>query len=197
MSSLPKRPTTKVVKSFLARWETLDNYKLQEASLALLFKTHCPNNKQTEHVLLKVSALNDFYSTNIFNTYAVAKHIVALDIDQRLQQTDLTLVNDVALVTVGGKARNFYSFATKYCSHHLPDCYPIYDYYVEKMLIHFAATDGYAAFSKPDLKRYARLIEIIKEFRTHYGLERFSLRQIDIYLWLAGKESFPRRYAGA
>jgi hypothetical protein len=32
---------------------------------------------------------------------------------------------------------NFYSFATKYCSHHKPEMYPIYDSYVDKMLGYF------------------------------------------------------------
>jgi hypothetical protein len=28
----------------------------------------------------------------------------------------------------------------------------------------------------------------------HYALKRFSWRQIDVFLWLAGKDSFPRKY---
>lgn len=62
----------------------MNNYAFKERSLALLFQNFCPNNRVLEHVLLKISALNDFYSTNIFNTYAVARHIVSLDIDPLL-----------------------------------------------------------------------------------------------------------------
>lgn len=197
MPSLPRIPTTSVVRNFLSQWQTLENYKLQEESLALLFKNLCPLNTNIAHVLLKVSALNDFYSTNIFNTYAVAKHIVGLQIDDRLAKADATLVEQVALVSIGGKTKNFYSFATKYCSHHRPGEFPIYDSFVERMLVHFGKRDGFATFKKPDLKHYPRFIELVSAFRDHYSLHEFSLREIDIYLWLGGKEAFPRRYAGA
>jgi hypothetical protein len=65
-------------------------------------------------VLLKVSALNDFYSTNIYDTHAVARHIEHLRIDESLLSGDLSLVNRIAPVKVGKKVRNFYSFVTKY-----------------------------------------------------------------------------------
>lgn len=193
----PDTPTPGVVQGFLAAWNGLDNYALQERSLALLFQTFCPENTTLEHVLLKVSALNDFYSTNIFNTYAVARHIVGLKIDPLLAKADKDLVNILAQVPIGGKVRNFYSFATKYCNHHRSDEYPIYDQYVEKMLLYFGKADHFAGFTKPELKQYSRFLDIILAFRTHYGLGDFSLRQIDIYLWLGGKKAFPPKYAGA
>ena len=59
----PQRPTTEVVQRFLIEWEAMDNFAFKERSLALLFQNFCPNNSVLEHVLLKVSALNDFYST--------------------------------------------------------------------------------------------------------------------------------------
>jgi hypothetical protein len=62
----PITPSPSLISEYLGRWEQLENYKLQQASLGLLFHNLCPENKKIEHVLLKVSALNDFYSTNIF-----------------------------------------------------------------------------------------------------------------------------------
>ncbi len=196
-TSSPEPPTPEVVNRFLADWKSLDNYVLQEQSLALLFKTFCPQNTKVEHVLLKVSALNDFYSTNIFNKYAVARHIISLNIDPLLARSDKALVNVLAQVPIGGKVRNFYSFASKYCSHHRSTDYPIYDQYVEKMLMHFGKVDCFLKFTKPELRRYQRFLEIILAFRSHYGLTSFSLRQIDVYLWLGGKKAFPPKYAGA
>jgi hypothetical protein len=38
-------------------------------------------------------------------------------------------------------------------------------------------------------------VQIIMAFQKFYGLGNFSLRQIDIFLWLAGKEIFPRTYS--
>ena len=83
-----------------------------------LFHQLCPENKTIEDILLKAATLNDFYSTNIFSIFPVAKHILELDIDTRLMNGDLTLVDDLPTVMIGGKERHFYSFASKYCSHH-------------------------------------------------------------------------------
>lgn len=187
-------PNTTEIEKYLSLWRTLENYTLQESSLSILFNELCPRNDSIEHILLKVSALNDFYSTNIFDTYTVAKHILQFNIDDELNLGCKHIVNQIALVTIKGKQRNFYSFATKYCSHHKPDIYPIYDSYVVKMLMYFKRTDKFCRFKKEDLKQYQIFIDVIIRFREFYGLERFSLREIDIYLWLAGKEYFPIKY---
>lgn len=146
-------------------------------------------------MLLKVSALNDFYSTNIYATYPVAKHILSKKIDRRLKNGDCSLVNDIAKVAIKkGTTKSFYSFASKYCGHHNPKVFPIYDSYVVKMLMHYKRKDGFDHFARADLKTYERFVEIIERFRTLYKLNEFSLREIDIFLWIAGKESFPRNF---
>lgn len=190
----PLTPCPILIAEYLGRWERLENYRLQEASLGLLFHSLCPENKKIEHVLLKVSALNDFYSTNIFDTYSVARHILAKDIDARLDVNDYSLVNDIAQIAIKAKMINFYSFASKYCSHHRPTSYPIFDSFVEKMMLHYKTVDSFNGFDKVDLKDYERFIQIIKSFQSFYKLEKFSLREIDIFLWLAGKEWFPKKY---
>jgi len=190
----PPTPNKIILNDYLERWKTLENYTLQEKSLNLLFNSFCPNNKEIEHILLKVSALNDFYSTNIFDTFSVAKHILNCNIDQELNAGNEKLVNKIAPVTIKHRTINFYSFASKYCSHHKPESYPIYDSYVEKMLMYFKKKDKYDTFIKVDLKDYQRFIKIIKNFQKYYNLHDFTLRQIDIYLWLAGKEYFPNKY---
>lgn len=187
-------PSEKIVNAYLEKWSTLENYILQENSLSLLFNKLCPDNTNIENILLKVSALNDFYSTNIFDTFSVSKHILNCNIDQDLNNGCKSLVNKIALVTIKGKTRNFYSFSSKYCSHHKPEFYPIYDSYVEKMLMNFKKIDKFDSFKKEDLKKYERFLEIIHKFKQYYNLGNFSLRQIDIYLWLAGKEYFPNKY---
>jgi hypothetical protein len=119
-----------------------------------------------------------------------------MNIESRLTSGDLSLVNELAMVAIRDKKRNFYSFASKYCSHHFPDSFPIFDSYVEKMLLHYARADNFSSFRKEDLKHYESFVRIIREFQAHYRLGQFSLRQIDIFLWLAGKDSFPPKYAG-
>jgi hypothetical protein len=183
-----------LITCYLSTWQKLEKYRLQEDSLRLLFSELCPENKKIEHVLLKVCALNAFYSTNIFDTYSVAKHILEKDIDPRLSSGDCSLVNEIAKVTIKDKEKNFYSFASKYCSHHEPNKFPIFDYFVEKLLIEHQKRDCFDDFRKGDLKEYKRFVEIIENFKQAYGLQAFTLRDIDIYLWIAGKETFKRYY---
>jgi hypothetical protein len=194
LMTLPAAPDEKTINAYLKKWNTLENYILQEKSLSKLFNELCPDNKTIESVLLKVSALNDFYSTNIFDTFTVSKHILNCNIDNELENENIDLVGKIAPVTIKGKTRNFYSFASKYCSHHKPEAFPIYDSYVDKMLMHFKKKDKFSSFKKDDLKKYDEFLKAIKTFKKFYNLEAFSLRQIDIYLWLAGKEYFPNKY---
>jgi len=188
-----KPPTVDSVNSCLDKWKTLEKYKLQEECLNRLFQELCPRNDEVGSVLLKVSTLNDFYSTNIFDPHSVARHIVAIDASARILEGDATLVNELALVRIAGKQRNFYSFASKYCNHHNPEPFPIYDQYVDKMLNHFRRADKFANFRSQELKRYVDFVRLIRAFRNFYSLDEFSLRQIDIYLWIAGKEAFLRQ----
>ena len=180
------RPSVGEVEKYLEK--TLENYVLQENSLDKLFFNLIPENKQIEDVLIKCSTLNDFYSTNIFSIFPVAKHILDLDIDIRLQEGDLTLVNDIA--DVKELNRKFYSFASKYCSHHCPDKFPIYDRYVDRVLMHFKKVDKFAEFKKVDLKDYNKFNNVLGEFKVYYSLEKYSLKELDRYLWLLGKEYF-------
>jgi hypothetical protein len=193
MCTIPK-PSNKSISKYLNEWKTLEKYTLQESSLGKLFHNYCPNNQDIECILLKVSVLNDFYSTNIFDTYTIAKHILNLNIDSRLKSGDQTLVNDIALVNISNKKRNFYSFASKYCSHHNPEAFPIYDSYVDKMLRHYRKVDKFNKFCNKDLKSYPKFINIIKSLREFYKVDMYSLRQLDIFLWLAGKEYLPNSY---
>ena len=87
---MPK-PSSEQVEFYLRAWDELENYHLQEDALDKLFFQLCPENLEMSDILLKVAALNDFYSTNIFSVYPVAKHILSLDIDARLESGDVTL----------------------------------------------------------------------------------------------------------
>ena len=189
------KPSQKEVKYYLKLWDSLGNYVLQESSLRKLFSKTYPLNTNLDEVLIKVCSLNDFYSTNIFSPFIIAKHIVSLDIDDSLAKNDLEIVNKIADVKVNSRKRiNFYSFATKYCSHHKPTVYPIYDSYVEKMLMYCKRKDGFYKFTRQDLKSYVMYKDILVHFREYYDLKPFNLKQIDKYLWQAGKKYFPRKY---
>lgn len=193
MIDVPK-PSKEQVELYLKKWESLENYALQEKALDRLFHELCPENWNIEDVLLKCACLNDFYSTNIYSIYPVAKHITALNIDERLAKGDLSLVKDIQNVSIGGKEKHFYSFATKYCSHHNDKAYPICDSYVKKVLKHFRKADSFVRFKNQDLEDYQSFYTVLESFREFYHLEVFSLKEVDKYLWLFGKEYFPNKY---
>ena len=68
------KPSVDQVEIYLANWNDLEHYRLQEVALNKLFFELCPTNTDIIDVLLKASTLNDFYSTRIFSIYPVAKH---------------------------------------------------------------------------------------------------------------------------
>lgn len=188
------RPSKREVEKYLNRWNKLENYVLQENSLDKLFFKTYPYNKDINDILIKASSLNDFYSTNIFSIFTVAKHIYELKIDKRLQRGDVTLVNDIAKLTINGKQKNFYSFATKYCSHHYPTEFPIYDSFVERVLVYFKQKDHFYNFKKADLKDYATFKNVLIAFKEYYEIGEYNLKDIDKYLWQLGKKYFPKNY---
>jgi hypothetical protein len=184
-------PSARQINKYQRKRDALKNYTLQEKSLNKLFLKLCPENRKIEDVLLKVSALNDFYSTNIYDTYSVAENIIKNNIDKTLAEGNLDIVNKIAKVSIKRKMINFYSFATKYCSHHKSRFYPIYDSYVDKMLWHYRKRDQFSDFERKSLKEYPIFFETINQFKKFYNLDKFKLRDIDNFLWMTGKEYFP------
>ncbi|MGJ4849416.1 hypothetical protein ACH6CV_04115 [Bacillota bacterium Meth-B3] len=191
-------PTAIAVESYLDRWNTLPGYKEQEDALDLLFLETYPDNTDLSKVLIKCSVLNDFYKTNIYGVMPVAKRIISLDTDWRLKSGDPKMVNDIAsghgIKSRTGKELQLLSFATKYCSRHNSADYPIYDYYVERLLAYFRDKDRFSSFSGEDLRDYQVFKQAILTFREAYSLQKYTVKQIDQYLWQAGKEAFPIKY---
>ena len=192
--SLPPKPCFSEVNKYLNKWKNLEGYTSQEEALNKLFLELLPGNSEIADILLKASCLNDFYSTRIFAIYPVAKRILSIkDLDKRLKAGDIKLVCELGNVKIGDDKRYFYSFATKYCSHHNPIAFPIYDSYVEKVLVYFNKVDKFSSFKIKDLKNYRKFKGILLDFQRYYKLERFNLKKIDRYLWLLGKEFFPKK----
>ncbi|MDO8664374.1 MAG: hypothetical protein Q7K44_02380 [Candidatus Liptonbacteria bacterium] len=189
------RPTPAIIKYYLEKWDKNKKYVLPEKSLKLLFQEAYPENKKIEHILIKVSCLNDFFNTHILSSFIMGEHILKQKIDKYLKIGNDEVVNKISKVKMPkGKIINFYSFASKYCSHHYPERYPIYDYYVERMLIHFKRQEKFYKFKRENLRDYPKFRKILEEFREFFGLSEYSLKDIDKYLWQAGKQFFPRNY---
>lgn len=100
------------------------------------------------------------------------------NLDARLTQGDHSLVSELGHT----KTSYFYSFATKYCSHHNETKFAIYDFYVKRVLCHFRNVDKFYIFKNYDLKDYNMFMNILSKFIKYYQLDSYSLKNIDIYL---------------
>lgn len=191
-------PTNELVELYIDKFNNDERYSSADQAIINLFQKF-PENKKIEDILLKISVINDLYSTNIFGTYVLAKHILQLNIDNALETADPSVVNKIAIghgisKPKGVGDRKFYSFATKYCNWHKKDSYPIYDRFVEKILIAYRNSDNFSTFNDIELKDFKRFKEIIEDFRKHYNLTKHNLKEIDKFLWIYGKTTFPNDY---
>lgn len=174
-------------------------YELKWKILDMLCRQY-PANTTLEEVYLKADTLNRYYSTNIFSILSMAKGIIHIpDIDQRLQNGDPTLVknntkpnNDIATIISG---HTNYSFATKYCACHNPTAYPIYDNIVADFFVAAIKSEHLTCpaiidlpISKNQMKNdYAFYKDIYTAFMQQYNLTSLTFREVDWYIWTAGK----------
>lgn len=183
-------PNLSEAKKYIERVNNREKDIVQKNILYDLFSKHYPENNSIEQIFLKCTILNVFYLTNIFDTYSVAEHIIGVrDIDIRLKEADLSLIDEIANVRFKNITRKLYSFATKYCHFHQPNFYPIYDKNVDEALWYFSKM-GYIkqVFKRNDLRDYRTFKEIINNFRDINKLDSLKYIELDKYLWLFGKE---------
>lgn len=101
-----------------------------------------PSNKTEEDIRMKISAISDDMEVKqLPNRDDLIKHILALNIDDRLEKGDLSLVEDIGNVKVNGVVHHLLHFASLYCTLHKPMLFPIYsdqhhDFY-RKYIKHF------------------------------------------------------------
>ena len=191
-------------------------YAVVERALAELFRQY-PTNDDEAHVLLKVVALNKLYATNILAVRPVARHIYehAEEVDRALKGNPPSpeVVDQIVAFTKPATGRQEWVFATKYCSWHRPESYPIWDSRVALYLQslkgncftrpdnwteypQFADYGGRAADGRwrPDNWTYYReFVVLMNRFKDFYNLRSFTFKEIDEFLWLSGEELRNRR----
>ena len=184
-------PTIDLVQAECDAFDEEPFTKLGEQALAQL-REQFPRNVEVSHILLKVLALNQIYSTriNYVDVVPLSRHIAGLGIDSLLDQGSPRAVD---LIFVCPPLPKYFSFATKFCSWHNPAAFPIYDHYVDECLWLYKKQDGFAVFHRQDLWIYEKFVEIVTSFRSHYGLTCFTYRQIDKFLWQTGDRILRER----
>ena len=191
--AIPENPTEQLVQHYLDVFHADERYFLADKAILELVEQF-RDNTTLQHILLKVTAINDLYGTNIYATFKMAHHIHTLRIDPELAAASTDIVDKIAAVTFSDKPRNVFSFESKYCSWHDPQNYPLYDYYVEKLLLAYRRKDKFAKFKNADLRKYGHYKNIVSRFRDHYQLGRFSFKELDKFLWLYGRALYPKTY---
>ena len=194
-------PTKAGVATWLKTWDEDEKNSHVVSSMQVLFEK-IPLNNDFDEIYAKIAALNDLYSTNIRKLYDVAKHIYSIkNLDERLRAGDLDVVNEIARVPVvdkygDEKVYNYYSFATKFCMFSNPEVYSIYDSYVEKVLVELNKLDHFFEPRELNFRDYRDFDTILNLFRKKYAdaLDGISRLDMDRYLWLLGKRTFPKTY---
>jgi hypothetical protein len=184
-----ERPTHSLVQHYVSLFDNDERYGLADRSLFAVVSVY-PTNSILEHVLVKSALLNSFYNTNVFAIDKMARHIYEIDVDSSLSSGDDEVVENIALLTIRGDSRRHYSFATKYCSMHYPELFPIYDSKVDEILRAYRRDFKFASFNNSDLKEYGRFREIIFSFQSFFSLANFTYKEIDKFLWFYGKDLF-------
>jgi hypothetical protein len=164
--------------------QRLEQWQMTDTALAALgaqFPGFAPHE-----TLLKVTAINALYGTNVYAVPRLAKHVANVMAQSQIWSLGPELVEQLAVPRSIGdiKGRRHYSFASKFAHFFVnPNRYPIMDKYATQMLklhlgrVHFVADPDhpYVAFS--------RCYELLKKEACFTG----SNREMDHYLWLAGE----------
>ena len=152
-------------------------------------------------VLKKVTLLNAFYSTQLLNNHSekktnadilqMAKHIHNIDCLDRLMQSENIEDNFKAYESIGvsiadDKTNEARSFASKYCSWHYPEKYPIMDKFSRGFLFHYNSN-----VKKKQLSDYRCFCEAYKTFRKNVNEKfktEYSNKDLDMFIWMYGKK---------
>lgn len=190
----PPKPSPEVIEEWKINWENTEGNMEQERALKKLFTELLPQNSDLEDVLIKVCTLNDFYSTNIYNVFSVAKVIKDMNFDNTFNSDEALpkRVDELNDKVYKATKKHIYSFASKFFSHHRPDIYPIYDSYVDKLLRYYRDEYQFFSFKDENLLEYEGFYEVYIRFKEYFGLTQFTAKDIDKFLWQVGKHHFPK-----
>lgn len=150
------------------------------------FPKHSGDVVETVSKIAVIDALNNtqtFRNKNIVSLRKLAIMINNIqDIDIRLENGDISVVSEIALIYPG---RKLYSFASKYCAIHNQevygkDSYAKYDNVVVQNIPRFIKTT-----KTPYIQKYDVYMEKIDEIIHINGLQNipFIRKKLDQYIW--------------
>ena len=132
-----------------------------------------------------VNLLNAFYSTGILDVATVARHIVKQHVDTDIQNGNVAVIDKIARVKHNGKCWNHFSFATKYCSFHQPQKFPIFDSFIAECFSQLSKNNYFQKkFPKNTIRNsYFEFKFFYDEFMTKQPALPQDYKEVDRYLW--------------
>lgn len=148
---------------------------------------------EPHEVLLKATAINALYGTNVFAVERMAKHVANVMARVDFRSAGPELVEEIARIADEGRKkakRRHLSFAAKFAHFFVHvERYPIMDKYAMRMIkLHLGRN---RLLSDPDhpYVAFSRNYDLLKKEARFTG----SNREMDHYLWLAGEYLAWRR----
>jgi len=145
------------LKKYMDIFANQETYFVTDTRNLELFR-NTPGNASTENVQMKVSAINDTELRRHDIEEAMVAHIIKLNIDSRLLENDLSIVEEIAHIVARGQSWHMLRFASMYCNFHKPEIYPIFsdehlDFYrrfiaENKLPLDASKLNTYEVFSK-------------------------------------------------
>ena len=165
---------------------------------------------EKKSIYFKSTILNLFYSTrmsekalisiaqriyNINHNYTTENNVGLVDyllFEEKDEDKYLQLVNLIAYKKEeNDMAGNCYSFASKYCSWHHQNRFPIFDSLAKGLICRLMNVEsegtGFTTFSINDYSEYYKLY---REFMKDFNINSKSFKEVDKYLWKYAKTIF-------
>ena len=162
---------------------------LDEEALGRLLKLF-PENTNLSEVRLKVAGFNELYRAGLQSKHIekIARHIASTaNFDALLQQGS----PDAAGCIIDCKdVRHYFSFASKYCSWHNPDAYPIYSSEVDECLWRYRGQYTFTRYRRSAYD-YKEFLRIMTAFRNYYHLAS-GFKDLDKFLLAHGERLLLR-----
>lgn len=197
MAILPKdyQPSYDEVTKCSQYWVTNMPYYVENENSLTKLLLALPSSSVFDDVLIKCAVIDRFYSTNIYGNdiNKLARHIVSIkDIDNRLRNGDLSLVNEIA--TCPTVSSYYLSFASKYCNWHNHRDFPIYDSIVRKILGELNKRYSLGVAKTADLRIYDVYCKALEALVKNCNITAvicknsvIDFKSLDRYLWVLGK----------
>jgi len=172
-----------LLKKYLDLYSNQEMYFTNDTRNLEFFKDN-PSNTKIEDIIQKLSVMNDLEVNNLVAQEVIAKHILELNIDQRLAKNDLSVVSDIAWFTLNGKEENLLHFASVYCNLHKPDVFPVFADQFQNFYKRYIK-EHKLDLNPDELNHYDVFTKAQNDFITRYGLKgKMNFLQMRKFAWI-------------